>query len=352
MPIAEKIVDYVLPKCAIIESRSYCVNAPGRSPILSELGGFEMSYGLTMGEFAILTATDVLVCGAGYVTFRWWTGRGHTPPVWLVSCLMVASLFVFVGVTRHLWINADPVPLYGEQWARELGIAAQSDTLPGSESLAKTGSSALSETPRGPSRLMTVLIFCLAFWTVPVAYFSNVFVQSVATRVVERRALIEMEIPDSDAYPEVEGFYEAKELALLGNVEGAVHTHSHSRKRIRGCFAAARLLEADGRYPEAAELLRELVRQTQQEERPWAEASYRLANLYQKHLERRSEAVDFYNKIVLRMPETEYGRMASKALRHLNPGGDALLDALDAAFETEELSGSPSVDWSPGAGRA
>lgn len=302
-----------------------------------------MSFSLTTAEFATLFAADLVICAVGFFIFRLWHRQGLVPPVWIVTGLLVASLALYVGVTRHLWLNADELPLYTEKWAAKSNLLSDRLATPEEAGLTEVGTIAVIENPKEPTRLMTVLIWCLAFWLVPVIYYSRVFLQAFSLQVIRRIEPFETEIPDWSEHADFEGYKEAQNLALIGDVEGAIDAQSHSRRRVRGCFAAARMHESNGKFAEAANLLNELEKQTKENGQDWAEAAYRLGNLYEKHLHAQTQAIDYFSRIVLRMPESEYGRMATNALRRLNPQGDVLLDALDASFELGPEDRQPSI---------
>jgi hypothetical protein len=323
-------------------------------------------YAPTISEFAVLLLTDLLLCGVGVLVFRIWKRRDTVPPVPVVLVLTVCALTIYLGVTRYLWLKADPMadrPVAERVANAPTGDSIGSQTDPAWVSL--HGLSANSEetleatAESKPSRVLVVLAYCLLFWTVPVAYYSNVLVNSIAVRRALASSWTEIEIPDLSAFDNMEGFHEARELALAGSVSHVMDDdHSFSRKRVKGCLAAGRLLELEGQYDRAAELFREIAGQSREDLPTWLEATYNLARILEKRLDRVSEAVSLYNQLVMRAPDSDYGQMAFKAMRMVNPAGDPLLDTLDSNFDwsqqsaavttTADFDDAPDTEGSPG----
>lgn len=306
-----------------------------------------MQYLLTLGEFSILVATDAALILIGWLSFRPWIRQAQAPPLFLTASVCVGAFVLYLLVTRFLWIGAEN----GSPRDRLLGETRESivQVSPSGEStessLAISPLDAFNRQideaapPEPPSRVLTVLLYCLAFWTFPVAYFSQKLLAALESYSVERRSWLELTIPDPEEFGEGDEFYEAQDLAMHGEVRAAVsQSNTYSRRRVNGCFAAARILESDGRFAEAAELFEEIARQVKSDNRAWAEATFRLAKIRERTLDDTKGAIALYNEICVRMPNSQYGNMASTNLQRLNPTGDALLDALNAGFDYDHVT--------------
>ncbi|MEK7794847.1 MAG: hypothetical protein AAB353_09970 [Candidatus Hydrogenedentota bacterium] len=306
-----------------------------------------MQYLLTLGEFSILVTTDAALILIGWLSFRPWTRQAQAPPLFLTAPVCVGAFVLYLLITRFLWIGAES----GSPRDRLLGEATETTVQVGLSGELTESSRAVSPLddfneqidepapPNPPSRVLTVLLYCLAFWTFPVAYFSQKLLAALESYSVERHSWLELTIPDPEEFGEGDEFYEAQDLAMNGEIRAAVsQSNTYSRRRINGCFAAARILESDGRSAEAAELFEEIARQVKSDNRAWAEATFRLAKIRERALDDAKGAIALYNEICVRMPDSQYGNMASTNLQRLNPTGDALLDALDAGFEYDGVS--------------
>jgi tetratricopeptide (TPR) repeat protein len=245
----------------------------------------------TLFEFTALVATVLLVCGFGIIIFRKWTQRGLTPPLWLAAATWVAALGVHVLVVGYLWGKAGQ----GDE-PQELTVLLYSKP--------------------DASRELTILLYGLALWIPTVVYYSHVLLNSMATRSVEH--LSWLGIPAG----EFESYREARRLAAMGDIEGAVSVYqTYEEGRPRALLAAANLLELDGQFPRSAEILQKVISESGQETRYWAEASFRIAKLYEYHLGRQSQALALYNQIVERARNSEHGRLAASKIANLQTAG-------------------------------
>ena len=84
------------------------------------------------------------------------------------------------------------------------------------------------------------------------------------------------------------GMDAARRMARAGEADAAIEAYraqfARSPRIPRPLFEAASLLEREGRYDEAAEVLKSVLQQFRQNDAAWCEAAYRLANLHENHL--------------------------------------------------------------------
>ncbi len=278
----------------------------------------------------ILLATDVLLVLAGAGLFQFWQREESTPPPLLVAIAGMVALTVFLSVTRFLWLATDN---------SVMGEAAV--IVP--ETLNRVVEGESGETGGGKGNVLLVLLLCLAFWTVPVAFYSQVLVRSLAARSVDKRSIFGVRlpwlVPDEEEIDPIDlsEFREARELAQAGDLNGAVAKYrTYSYKRAHALLAAARLLEADGRYAEACAILKEIVERERGHKRGWAEAVFRLGILAENQFGQREEAMEYFSLAMAEAPDTEHGRLAQIQLNRVRPGGDELLAVLDRQFEKSD----------------
>lgn len=268
----------------------------------------------------ILVVADAGLCGSGMWIFNRWFRRDDTPPVGLVLVLWFLVFVVYLGLTRALWM-----------WTSDASIA---ESLLGDPAQLAPEQVYVNRNDPGAPSLLTVLLFCVVFWSVPVIYYSNVLFRSIQARGIDPRTWLGISIPHTEIFPDAEDFNEARELALAGDIDGAVRRYkSYAVKREQALLAAAGLLEAAGRFDEAATTLRQLVAIAIDNVPIWTKAQYRLAKILDKHLNKTAEAVTILNQVAVRAPDSEHGRLAMSYLHRIAPESDTLLDMLDAAYE-------------------
>lgn len=277
---------------------------------------------MQMIEIVLPVLTSVALCGVGMLVFSWWGKREEAPPLWFVAVVWVGALFLYLAMTRYLWVRAD------EAVERFLPFAE-----PGGVEQRLTGARDAMGTPGVP-----VLMYCFLLWLLPVFYYTRRFKLAFEAQSVEPRTWTSMEIPDGHTYPDSQGMMEAKNLAMLGDIDGAVEKYKGTvTKRVLALFSAASLLEGDGRNQEAAELYQEIANQSLGDLASWAKAMFRLAKLTENALHDQAEAASLLGQIVVRAPDTEFGQMASAHLTRLRPDSDALFDMLDSAYDNPDV---------------
>jgi len=273
----------------------------------------------------ILLLTDVLLIGGGMLLFWCWTSIEESPPFWLTVTAAAASLVIFLGVTRFLYVESTNASIAE-------ALMGDPTTLPDPTEDPKEG---LYRFRDQSDRTIPILALCLVFWTVPVGYFGNKILAAFAARQMERISWLELELPDYDV-PKVhptDDFQEARLLAAEGDIDAAVDRYKqYVKNRPHALFAASKLLEVHGRFREEADLLKSVVNEGADQIELWAPATFRLATINERHLENVDEAVKLFNQVALRTPDSEFGELAQTQLERIKPEGDALLDMLDANF--------------------
>lgn len=267
--------------------------------------------------------TDLIVCGAGMLIFWNWTRENKTPPLWAVVSIAALAMLAYVGVVRYLWVETSETVVWGSE-----------RTPPSAENIPQPR---IEEEYSYSRDLVVVLMFAIGFWTIPVAYYSHVFLTCLGARTVDRLTWLGVSTGGSDE------FAEARELAVLGDIEGAVDKYrSYNRRRPYALFAASLLLEADGQYERAAKNLQEAIAECNHDPALWPKATFRLAKIYEKNIEDIAAATALLQSIVSEIPDSDHGEMARTALAKLRPGGDSLLEQLDATYATggEQASGN------------
>ena len=257
----------------------------------------------------VLFVTDLLLCGAGVLAFKWWVDEGESPPTLYVLGAWTVAFIIYGGVTRYLLLSR-----YDEH-----------DALP-------------------------ILLSCVLCWSVPVIYFGQVLLNALASHRGDAYSWLSVDIPQDDTLPIIGEFSEAQTLAAQGNIDQAIEVYtSYMAQRPRAIMAAAALLENHNRYEEAAHHIHELLDQGVEDISDWARATLQLANLNETHLSNDDQAITLYNQIVLRAPDTVEGQIASSSLARLRPDGDSLLDMLEAGFDSpsqppQETSAPPKQE--------
>jgi len=137
--------------------------------------------------------------------------------------------------------------------------------------------------------------------------------QRPTTRRVEPDPVI-VELASAPGYP----LDRARHLASKGKVDEAVAVYKEIYVRSdhspRPLFEAETLLELHGRYSEAIDLVRLILRTAAEEPHHWAEASLRLARLLDTHFDEHEAARDLWEKVNERMKHTRFGKEARENL--------------------------------------
>lgn len=227
-------------------------------------------YILKPPEFLILIGVAAVLAGAGWALFRNWYERDKIPPLSVIFLAAIVALAVYLAVGIPVWARADAY------------------------------------------RKLTVMLYGLVIWAIPGGYFSYSFLSALAARSVRRITWLDTNLPGID------DFLQAKELAARGDIDGAVQMYKNCpEKKSHALFAAAHLLEMNGRYREAADMFQKCAEVSGEHLRPWSEAIFRWAKLCEVNLDRIEKSVELYQLVVDRAPQSELGRLASTKLVRL-----------------------------------
>lgn len=222
-----------------------------------------MAYYPKLWEFVDLLAIVLTMCAGGYLLKLRWARDGETVPT-PVALLMWMGAFILYFLITLTFFNTTP-----------------------------------------DERKLTILMWCLLFWTVPVGYFSYMVVDSLAARSIDRISPFSPRIEAPSEYAD------ARKLALRGDIDGAVRLYrNYHNAQPAAFFEAARLMKSAQRYEQATLLLEELRTRFQDDAGAWAEATYLLAKLHDQHLENRSEAIALLRQLLDRAPESRHGQLA------------------------------------------
>lgn len=251
----------------------------------------------------------------------------YYPKLWELF-LLVLNVFLLIwagNLVKRRWTRSEdamPVPLALGLWAGMfvfymLIAAAFYETAPDRHKL-------------------TILMWCLIFWLAPAIYYTYMVVQALAIRSVDRIGPFSAKIDDPSE------FAAARKLALRGDIDGAVALYRNYKENHAGAlFEAARLLKAEERHSEAAQLFEELMQRFENKERVWAEASYQLAKLKETNLSDPAGAVFLLRQVMRRTPESRFGQMAGADLARLHAFSIRMDEEEDAASPPQVLPPDP-----------
>jgi len=122
-------------------------------------------------------------------------------------------------------------------------------------------------------------------------------------------------------------FSKARALALQDDIEGALKAYRGYLDEFpddpQPLFEAAELLRREGRFSEAADVLREIMQGFKEDSVKWERAAFRLAELYEHNLDDKNVTGYILEEIVRRAPDSRYGRSARQWLVRLKGPGSA-----------------------------
>jgi len=129
------------------------------------------------------------------------------------------------------------------------------------------------------------------------------------------------------AEPLKSDFSKARTLALQDDIEGALKEYRGYLDEFpddpQPLFEAAELLRREGRFSEAADVLREIMQGFKEDSVKWERAAFRLAELYEHNLDDKNVTGYILEEIVRRAPDSRYGRSARQWLVRLKGPGSA-----------------------------
>lgn len=251
-------------------------------------------------ELAILLLATIELVVAGTLIKRRWTSRNESVPIPVAVSLWIGMAVLYIALALTFYVNTYPDP-----------------------------------------RKLTVLMWCLIFWFVPIIYFTLTVTSSVAMRTIERIGPFSATIDDPSE------FAAARKLAIKGDIDGAVARYrTYTDNQSGALFEASRLLKSEDRFAEAGALLEETAKLYYGRRKVWAEAMYQLAKLYEVSLSQPKKAMACYREIMGRASETRFGQLAgadlariqvfdSDFLASLGDKGDA--SAQDPFYRQREL---------------
>ena len=126
----------------------------------------------------------------------------------------------------------------------------------------------------GPEQAWLVAAASAAFGFVPIWAYVRMLSMRISEETRRRRA---------DVYPR------ASKLRLEGDIDGALRQYlkyyERTPDRARPLFSAAGMLEQEKQYEKAATLFQQIMERFERDETVWGKAAYRLARLYEDHLD-------------------------------------------------------------------
>ncbi len=260
------------------------------------------------GEFAILVLYTGALVLAGKLFKSWWTRDNETVPIPVALGMGISMIFMFLLLI---------VAFYNRSISSQEIIKV----------VMEDGREMNAITP--DSRYFGLLLWCMIAFVFPLFYYGLIIVNSFASRVIDRVSPFGMQIHEPSE------FAEARKLALRGDVDGAVKRYrAYLENTEDALFEAARLLKSEDRFAEAAALFQEISERFYGKKLIWAEATYHLAKLRERHLHQASKATTLFEQVIERTPDSRFGQLAQTELArmsHLYGTTDAPTEKIDIA---------------------
>lgn len=242
----------------------------------------------TFREFMVLAVLAVLLCAAGGLFLAWWRDKGPhgAPPLWMT---VVAAAVTGIIYSMAAWYLVEHV-----FWRRQL----------------------------------TVVVYSLAFWTIPLAFYTRLIMNALAATTVDKLSWLEVHIGDTSE------FTMARELAEKGDIDGAVRVYrNYTKNKLAALNEAAHLLHMNGRTEDALNVYKDIADRFADNRPAVNDALFRQALILEKELGRFDESQALYRRVYNQSPESELGKESAQALRRVQGQDDALLSNLDAAYD-------------------
>lgn len=252
----------------------------------------------TFGEFMALAVLSVLLCAAGGLFLAWTREKGsdQPSPLWLTVAVAAVTAVIYISTTWYLIEHVF--------WKRKL----------------------------------TMIAYAMAFWTIPLAFYTRLVMNALATTTVEKLSWLDAHVGDTSE------FTMARELAEKGDIDGAVRVYrNYTKNKLGALNEAAHLLYVHHRVEDALNLYKDIAERFADNRPAVTNALFRQAQILEKDLGRMDEAQALYRRVYTQSPDSEQGRKSAEALRRVHGDGDLLLSALDAAYnghDRDENSGS------------
>ncbi|HUW60153.1 MAG TPA: tetratricopeptide repeat protein [Candidatus Bathyarchaeia archaeon] len=146
----------------------------------------------------------------------------------------------------------------------------------------------------------------------PAVMFALMFMQAASTSAVQGLYGLRA------AQPLKTDFSKARALVYQDDIDGAIKEY---RRRFQetpddpeGLFQAAKLLQEEKRFAEAADTLREILKRFKDQNEVWVRAAFYLGELYEGPLDDKRTTAYLFREIVKRAPKSMYGSMAQARL--------------------------------------
>lgn len=251
----------------------------------------------TFHEFMVLAVLAVLLCAAGGLFLSWRREAGPSAaPLWLTIAVAGVTAVIYIGATWYLIEHVF--------WRRKL----------------------------------TVVVYALAFWTIPLAFYTRLVMNALAATTVDKLSWLDVHIGDTSE------FTMARELADKGDIDGAVRVYrNYTKNKLGALNEAAHLLYMNNRVEDALGMYKDIADRFADNRPASMEALFRQAHILEKDLGRFDEAQALYRRIYNQSPESEHGKKSADALRRVQGNEDVLLSALDAAYNGRDRNPGAAV---------
>ncbi len=256
----------------------------------------------TFDEFIKLALLSVLLCAAGGLLLAWRRDKGpNGAPLWLTIVVTVIIGVIYISGAWYLVENA-------------------------------------LDSRRRP----TIIVYSLAFWIIPLAFYTRLVMNALATTTVDKLSWLDVRIGD------ISEFTMARDLAGRGDIDGAVRIYrNYSKNKLGALKEAAQLLHMNGRTKDALGVYQEIVERFADNRPAVAEVLFRMAKIQENELGDGQLAQALYRRIYVQTPESDWGKQSAQALRTNLGSGDSLLAALDAGYSGRDPETSPRMSPGP-----
>ena len=246
----------------------------------------------SFSEFVALVVCVTVIIGVGHLIKRHWVGQNDSVPIPVAMMLWLGAFVAYMAVVGWFYFNS------------------------------------------APAHRITILLWCLVFWVPMAFYYTWTFATSLALRTIERIDPFSSKIEDPSE------FAEARKLAIMGDIVGAVNMYrSYTENQAQALFEAARLLKAENLHLDAALMFEEIAERFEKNMDVWAEATYQLAKLQELNLGEPEAAMEQLKRVLGHAPATRYGQLAGADLARLQIMDG---DFLDRVKRQPELVGQPA----------
>ena len=251
----------------------------------------------TFREFMVLAVLAVLLCAAGGLVLAWRRDKGlHGTPLWLTVAVAAVIAVIYISAAWYLI----------EQTFLQ--------------------------------RRLTVIVYSMAFWTIPLAFYTRLIMNALATTTVDKLSWLDIHIGNTSE------FTMAHELAEKGDIDGAVRVYrNYTKNKLGALNEAAHLYYMHGRLEEALGVYKDIAERFADNRPAVTDALFRQALILEKSLGRFDEAQALYRRVYNQSPESEQGKQSADAIRRVQGQEDILLSALDASYTGRDRDKNTSV---------